>query len=74
MTYCLAPVPHCLGTPDGFFAKTNKASMLHFVTEDSREKVSCPKYAMFIQDGNALFHALIDLHQHSEGFVFKFLI
>ena len=67
MTYCLAPVPHCLGTPDGFFAKTNKASMLHFVTEDSREEVSCPKNAMFIQDGNALFHALIDLHPTFRG-------
>ena len=22
------------GTPDGFFAKTNKASMLHFLLED----------------------------------------
>ena len=25
----LTPVPHMLRTPDGFFAKTKKASMLH---------------------------------------------
>ena len=29
MTYSLSPVVHYLATPDGFFAKTNKATMLH---------------------------------------------
>ena len=29
LTYSLFPVPYILGTPDGFFAKTNKAKMLH---------------------------------------------
>jgi hypothetical protein len=27
MKYTLTPVPHCLGTPDAFFAKTNKSSL-----------------------------------------------
>ena len=48
MRYSLTPVPHSLGTADGFFIKTNKATM-H------------PKDALYIQDGNALFHALINL-------------
>ena len=61
MCYCLSPVPHCLGTADGFFAKTNKATMLHYVLDDRTEEVPYPKDAFFIQDGNALFHALISL-------------
>ena len=36
MCYSLASVPHSLGTPDGFFAKTNKAAMLHFLLEAQR--------------------------------------
>ena len=28
LSYSLSPVPHSLGTADGFFAKTNKAAML----------------------------------------------
>ena len=27
--YSLLPVPHCLGTVDGFIPKTNKASMIN---------------------------------------------
>ena len=33
MKYCLMPVPPSLGTPDGFFSKTNKASILHYLLE-----------------------------------------
>ena len=61
MRYCLSPVPHCLGTPDGFFAKTNKAAMMHFVLEDKTNDVPYPTGSFFIQDGNALFHALSNL-------------
>lgn len=61
MKYPLAAVCHCLGTPDGFFTKTNKASMLHFIMADHTEETPHPNKAMFIQDGNALFHSLIDL-------------
>ena len=61
MSYPLSPVPHCLGTPDGFFAKTNKASMLHFIMEGHDVEEQYPKGSMFIQDGNALFHTLNNL-------------
>lgn len=61
MRYSLTPVPHSLGTADGFFNKTNKAAMLHFLMEDAPEDVTYPQNALFIQDGNALFHALTNL-------------
>ena len=61
MTYSLTPVPHSLGTADGFFNKTNKAAMLHFLMDDGPEEIPYPKDALYIQDGNALFHALTNL-------------
>lgn len=59
--YSLFPVPPSLGTPDGFFAKTNKASMLNFLLDDTPEEVPYPREAIHIQDGNALFHVLTNL-------------
>lgn len=61
MQYPLTPVPHTLGTADGFFNKTNKASVLHFLLEDAPKDVSYPADALYIQDGNALFHSLKNL-------------
>lgn len=61
MRYSLTPVPHSLATSDGFFNKTNKAAMLHFLMDDASEDVPYPKEALYIQDGNALFHALMNL-------------
>ena len=61
MRYSLTPVPSSLGTPDGFFNKTNEAAMLHFVLKDIPEIVSYPKDAIHVEDGNALFHVLTNL-------------
>lgn len=62
MKYSLTPVPYSLGTADGYFNKTNKAAMLQFLTEDETEEVPYPTdKTIFIQDGNALFHALSNL-------------
>ena len=63
MRYSLSPVPHCLGTPDGFLAKTNKAAMLHYILQNdaSATDVEYPPDSFFIQDGNALFHSLVNL-------------
>ena len=58
MRYSLTPVPHSLGTADGFFNKTNKAAMLHYLMEDAPEEVPYPTDSIYTQDGNALFHAL----------------
>ena len=61
MRYSLTPVPHSLGTADGFFNKTNKAAMLHYLMEDHLEDISDPEGAFYIQDGNALFYTLANL-------------
>ena len=73
MKYPLAAVCHCLGTPDGFFTKTNKASMLHFIMEDHTEETPYPNGPMFIQDGNALFHSLTDLPHTFRDICFQIL-
>ena len=60
--YCLLPVPPSLGTPDGFFCKTNKAAMLHYILKDiTQNDLQYPKDAFFIQDGMALLHTLTDI-------------
>ena len=62
MKYCLMPVPPSLGTQDGFFSKTNKAAMLHYLLEDvTSGELKYPQDALFIQDGMALLHVLKDL-------------
>ncbi len=61
MRYPLSPVPHALGSPDGYFAKTNKATILHHLLKDRDEEVPYPKDALYIQDGNALFHMMFNL-------------
>ena len=48
MSYSLTPVPHRLGTPDGFFNKTNKAEMLHYLIDDTPEEVVVPANSMYI--------------------------
>ena len=64
MGYSLSPVPHCLGTADGFFARTNKASMM---------QVAYPKDSMFIQYGNALFHTMTNLAPTFRGITLQLL-
>ncbi|KAK0148526.1 hypothetical protein N1851_011133 [Merluccius polli] len=61
MRYPLLPVPHALGSPDGYFAKTNKATILHHLLKDRDEEVPYLKDALYIQDGNALFHMMSNL-------------
>ena len=59
MTSSLTP-----GTSYGFFNKTNKAAMFRCIMKrvpyDATD-VSYPKEAFHIQNGNAMFHALINL-------------
>ena len=64
MTYSLTPVPHSLGTPDGYMAKTNKAAAVHFLTRDVNDATQPDresKEVLFIEDGNAHFHTLKDV-------------
>ena len=55
-----SPVPHSLGTTDGYFKKTNKAAMLHFLMGNA-EDAPYPTDAVHLQDGNALFHSLSNI-------------
>ena len=61
LSYSFSHVHHCLGTPDGLFSKTNKASMLHSLMEDYNTDVQYPNDSMFIQDENRFFHTLVNL-------------
>jgi len=73
MHYSLTPVPPSLGTPDGFFAKTNKASMLHFLLDEITEDVSYPDDAIHIQDGMALWYMLTNIPQTCGGICLQVL-
>jgi hypothetical protein len=73
MRYSLTLVPHSLGTVDGFFNKTDKAAMLHFLVEDVRKDERYPDDAIHIQDGNALFHTLTNLAPNFGGICLQVL-
>ena len=59
--YSGSPVPPQCGTPDGFFLKTNKAAMLHYIMKEHGETAEFPVGAFHIEDGNALFYMLTAL-------------
>ena len=62
MKYSLTPVPHSLGTPDGFLAKTDKSKIVLYLTHDVPENVAPPTdNVIYIQDGNAIIHMMKDL-------------
>lgn len=61
MHYELTPMPHSLATADGYFAKTNKATMLHALLDDATDHITYPQDAIYIQDGMALLHVLTEL-------------
>ena len=78
LEFPLAPVPHALGTLDGFFAKTKKSAMVHHVLKantsviidnsllDNRERI-------WIKDGNVLFYELSNLSANLGGVCFAIL-
>ena len=76
MTYSITPVPHCLGTPDGYTAKTNKAASVHYLTcevSDAELPSASSGETLFIEDGNAHFHTLKDLPATFKGICLKLL-
>ena len=54
----MSPVPHSNGTADGFFYKTNKASLIDAYIKDKKYEVPYPQGALHIEDGNALLRTL----------------
>ena len=73
MYYSLTEVPHCLGTPYDFFAKTKKVLMLQNIIEDYTDEVPYPNDAFYIQDDSAFIHALKDLPSTIGGICLKML-
>ena len=68
MKFQLTPVPYCLGTPDGFLAKTNKAKGFQFLTKELHDaELPPPKSTLVIVDGNAIFHSLTDIPETFKG-------
>jgi len=76
MTYCLTPVPHALGTPDGFMAKTVKSKMVSVLLKD----VSCEinneldhGSILFIEHGHARLYVLTDIPETFKRISLKLL-
>ena len=67
MGYSLSLLPHWFGTPGRLFSKTNEVSMMHFTMEDHSEAVKYPKESMFLLDGRAFLHTMINLVPTFEG-------
>ena len=58
MKFCLTPVPYCIGTADGYLAKTNKAVGFSFVTKEVMDEQLPTAGVLTKEDGNALFYYL----------------
>ena len=62
MSFQLTAVPYSLGTSDGFLVKTDKSSSFHLLTKGIQDAVSPPEAnTLTIIDGNALFHAMVQV-------------
>ena len=61
MTYCLTPVPYCIGIADGFLAKTNKANSFSFLTKDIMDVPVPTVNVLTFEDCNALFYNLKEI-------------
>ena len=68
MTYQLTPIPYCLGTPDGYLNKTNKAVGLKMIAldKDDTEQPNMEETLLII-DGNALFYCMTEVPDTIKG-------
>ena len=65
--YPLTVIPSCFGTPDGIFAKTNKAKgFKHLVKDVCDVPYTAYDNSLTIIDGNAIFHQLKDIPEDFE--------
>ena len=70
MRYPLTPVPYSQGTADGYFNKTNKAVMKNYLAKQLIDTETTTEYAndvFFIQDGNTMFHSMVDIPPTFKG-------
>jgi hypothetical protein len=61
MKFCLAPVPYCIGTADGFLAKTDKSKSFHHLTKGIMDAPLPNVDTLTIEDGNVLFYYLKEI-------------
>ena len=63
--YPLSPVPYSLGTADGYMAKTDKSKGFQYLIKEVEDtQLPVDEDTLIIQDGNAMFHAMIDVPQN----------
>ncbi|KAG1666471.1 Adenylate cyclase type 8 [Nymphon striatum] len=76
MSYCITPVPHALGTPDGYMAKTDKSKVVAYLTADVQHfelPAQGNEHTFYIEDGNARLYTLKDLLDTFEQVCMKIL-
>ena len=63
LSYPLTPIPYCIGTLDGFLAKTNKSKGFQWLINnvDSASLPIDDGSTLVVEDGNAIFHYLTDV-------------
>ena len=64
LTYPINDVPCAFGTPDGFFNKTNKATIVHHLSHDyltQSPAAAGDRDQFYIEDGNAHFHSMTNI-------------
>ena len=61
MTYSINEVPCAFGTSDGFFNKTNKATIVYHLSDEYLTPRPSTEDLYHIEDGNALFHGLTNV-------------
>ena len=64
MAYKLGYVCQSLDTPDGFMAITNKATLVHHLSNEHLCLHSMNKEALYIEDGNATYYCIKDIPEN----------
>ena len=64
MAYQLGYVCQSLDIPDGLMAKTNKATLVHHLSNEHVCFHSMNKEALYIEDGNATYYCIKDIPEN----------
>ena len=68
MSFQLTPIPSCLGTPDGFLNKTNKAMGMKLITKDMEDNTPpASEKTLLVIDGNAIYHSMTEIPDTIKG-------
>ena len=68
MSFQLTTIPSCLGTPDGFLNKTNKAIGMKLITKDMEDNTPpASEKTLLVIDGNAIYHSMTEIPDTLKG-------